>query len=447
MPNVAALHAPDPRHVGRYRLTGRITGLPAEGPVFLGAMANGTQVTVTLLDESWIKTGAARDRFTAEARAARRVPPFCAARILDSGVDEGRAYLVREYVPGPSLAELVAREGPRSEASLIALAIGMATGLAAIHQAGLVHGQFGPQHVVLGPGGPRVGGFGITPPYGTATPSADMLSWALTVWYAAAGRAPGTGPLTPGQLAILPDQLRALVTRCSAPDPAARPSALGVVAELAGFEDSSADLLAEGSRRAVSAAFRPPAEPPERRRTRPLRPSRAIWWAVGIAVCVVAIAIAVHVVQDQGTRPAASTGPASVTAPAHPGGAGAGSPVGSAGGTPSPAGDGLVPGALAGTWAGEARQQGDRFEVEVRLTKGAPTGSIDYSGGSFSCSGVLDVESATSVALTTHQQITVGKSTCANGTVTLAARSQGALTFRFIGAAGPAAAGTLARHG
>jgi hypothetical protein len=442
MPNVAALHATDPRHIGRYRLTGRIVGLPAEGPVFLGAMANGTQVTVTLLDQSWIETGAARDRFTAEARAARRVPPFCAARILDSGVNEGRAYLVREYVPGPSLAELISREGPRSGGSLIALATGMATGLAAIHQAGLVHGQFGPQHVVLGPGGPRVGGFGITPPYGAATPAADMLSWARTVWYAAAGRAPGPGPLTPADLAAWPDPLRSLVARCGAADPAARPSAQAVVAELAGLDDPGADLLAEGSRRAVSAAFRPPAELPEQRRTRRLSPSGAIWWAMGIAVCVVAIAIAVHVLQDQGTRPAAATGPASGGQPGHGGGPGAGA-------TPSaaPTSGGLVPGALAGTWLGHARQQGDRFEVSVQLTKGAPTGSIDYSGGSFSCSGVLDVEAATSGTLTTRQQITVGKGTCANGTVTLATASSGSLTFRFIGAAGPAAAGTLAKHG
>ena len=43
---------------------------------------------------------------------ARRVAPFCAARILDAGIERGDAYLVTEYVPGPTLTEAVAARGP-----------------------------------------------------------------------------------------------------------------------------------------------------------------------------------------------------------------------------------------------------------------------------------------------------------------------------------------------
>ena len=50
--------------------------------------------------------GAARDRFTAEARAARRVAPFCVARILDAGLEGSHAYLVTEFVAGPLLSSL-----------------------------------------------------------------------------------------------------------------------------------------------------------------------------------------------------------------------------------------------------------------------------------------------------------------------------------------------------
>ena len=39
MPQQAPLQPGDPRRVGRYRLAGRITGLPADGPVFLGGGA------------------------------------------------------------------------------------------------------------------------------------------------------------------------------------------------------------------------------------------------------------------------------------------------------------------------------------------------------------------------------------------------------------------------
>ena len=190
MPHVTPLHADDPRRVGRYRLTGRIAGMPADdpahlggapngfagmpadGPVYLGQSPEGGEVAVRLLEADWIGDGAERDRFAAEAKAACRVAPFCAAQFLGAGFDSGHAFLVSEYVAGPSLEEFVAEEGPWEGRDLLALAIGTATGLAAIHQAGLVHGDFGPEHVVLGPEGPRVVGFGITPPYGIATPAA-----------------------------------------------------------------------------------------------------------------------------------------------------------------------------------------------------------------------------------------------------------------------------------
>ena len=43
---------------------------------------------------------------------ARRVAPFCAARILDAGFDNGLPFLVSEFIEGPSLAETVTAEGP-----------------------------------------------------------------------------------------------------------------------------------------------------------------------------------------------------------------------------------------------------------------------------------------------------------------------------------------------
>ena len=55
-----------------------------------------------------------------------------------------------------------------------------------------MHGQFGPDMVVLGRDGPRVVHFSTTPPYGAATPAADILAWAQVVGFAAAGHRPAT---------------------------------------------------------------------------------------------------------------------------------------------------------------------------------------------------------------------------------------------------------------
>src|SRR5215831_2328903 len=232
MPNVMPLQADDPRRVGHYRLTGRLNSRPgADGStprVFMAKIVDDGEVIVTLLGGERVADAAARDRFTAEARVARRVAPFCTARILDAGIEAHDPYLVTEYIPGSTLVETVWREGPLTSPGLDAVAIGTATGLMAIHQTGLVHGSLGPDRVVLGPDGPCLTHFGITPPYGAATPAADLLAWANTVLFAALGRP----PVGPQDLAALPEDLREVVAACLAPDPAARPVARAVLTRL-----------------------------------------------------------------------------------------------------------------------------------------------------------------------------------------------------------------------
>jgi hypothetical protein len=248
MPHYTQLRADDPGRVGRYSVAGRIEGIPSDDPIYLGTGPDGTDVSISMLAGTWAQDAAARDRFAAEAAVAMRVPPFCAARLLDSGIDGDVAYLVSEYVPGRSLLEVVSTAGVLSGPDLEAVAIGMATGLAAVHQAGLVHGHFGPEYVILPADGPlRVVEFGITPPYGTATPAADMFDWAQTVIYAASGQPPAEVP----DLSMLPEPVRGAVGRCLYRDPLERPAARAVVLALLGDTIPSAGVLAEGSRRAA----------------------------------------------------------------------------------------------------------------------------------------------------------------------------------------------------
>jgi hypothetical protein len=247
MPHQSPLQPGDPRRVGRYRLAGRITGIPAEGPIYLGMGPDGSEVTISVLHSSWTKDAAARDRFAAEAAVAKRVPPFCAARVLDAGLDGDDAFLISEYVPGKSLIEVISTDGTLDGHELEAAAIGMATGLASVHLAGLVHGNFGPEYVIMTVAGPRVVEFGITPPYGAATPAADMAAWAQTVVFAASGKPPATI----GDLDVLPPHLRDVAIECLTASPAERPAARAAVIAMIGDRDPPAGVLAEGSRRAV----------------------------------------------------------------------------------------------------------------------------------------------------------------------------------------------------
>jgi eukaryotic-like serine/threonine-protein kinase len=69
-------------------------------------------------------------------------------------IDEGeRAYVVREWVDGEALRELVASEGPLDPARATAIAHSIADALAAVHATGMVHGNVHPGTVLIGDDG------------------------------------------------------------------------------------------------------------------------------------------------------------------------------------------------------------------------------------------------------------------------------------------------------
>jgi hypothetical protein len=429
MPNVTPLRPGDPRRVGRYRLTGRVDDLAGEDApqdVFLAQRVDGAPVLATFLGTARTDGAAARDRFVAEARAARNIPPFCVARILDAGVEGTRPYLITEYVPGPSLAEVVGAEGPLPGAVVRALAIGCATGIAAIHQAGLVHGQFGPDMVVLARDSLRVVHFSTTPPYGAATPAADILAWAHTVIFAATGK-----PLRGAAgLEALPPDLRQVVADCLSPDPVARPHARALLTELLSGADLSAGLLAEGARRGRAASRAPaPAPAPRGGQPPPRGRSRAVAWAAACAGCVLAIAAAVVFITGR-----------------HPG-AGTPAPVPDTGpGGPFATVALPIPQQVNGTWTGTIHQTNPSISVAVRLSlpAGSKHGTLSYP--QLGCTGRLRLTSATPALLTFRLTITSGRNNCVGGVVRLALHSGGRMTFTFLRHGGRNPAGPLVRR-
>ncbi|MEW1842231.1 protein kinase [Nonomuraea angiospora] len=292
MPPITELRAGDPSGLGGYEIRGRL-GEGVQGVVYLGADEQGRQAAVKWLRPELAGDEAAAERFAREVAAARRVAPFCTAKVLDSGVHEGRPYIVSEYVDGPALERAVREEGPRTGPALHRLAIGTATALAAIHQAGIVHRDFNPGNVLLGSEGPRVIGFGIaraldvtsgdtTVPVGDsaflapeqllgdpAGPAADLFAWACTIVFAASGAGPfaaGNLPATVQRvlnaepdLGRLTGTLRDLVAACLSKDPGRRPTAEQVIHRLLEHPTSNPDALHQ-----AAAAFgaTPPASGP-----------------------------------------------------------------------------------------------------------------------------------------------------------------------------------------
>ncbi|HEY7485341.1 MAG TPA: serine/threonine-protein kinase [Streptosporangiaceae bacterium] len=270
-----ALRPGDPKRLGSYELLGRL-GDGGQGIVFLGRAVDGTpdgtRVAIKLLHRELTDDETARVRFLREIEFAKQVASFCTAQIIDADIEGERPYLVSEYVPGPSVLQLVQTDGPISGGALDRLAIGTATALVAIHQAGVIHRDFKPANVLIGPGGPRVIDFGIARVFDGAntmtsrvigTPAfmspeqmrgrefgkeADIFCWAATIVYAATGRPPFGNDSIPAviqralheapDLGGIAEPLRGLVVDCLAKDPADRPDARQLLMRLLGQEDA-----------------------------------------------------------------------------------------------------------------------------------------------------------------------------------------------------------------
>src|SRR5215218_9286217 len=102
------------------------------------------------------------ERFRREARSAARLSHPNIVAVFDSGTDAGLHYLVMEYVPGQSLAELLARQGRLTPRQAAELGVEVCAALAAAHAQGLVHRDVKPANVLVGDDGRvKVTDFGI----------------------------------------------------------------------------------------------------------------------------------------------------------------------------------------------------------------------------------------------------------------------------------------------
>lgn len=101
-------------------------------------------------------------RFNAEARAAAHLSHPNVVSVFDQGSDEGRPYIVMEYVEGFTLRQLITREAPMDPQRAISLIEPVTAALAAAHAAGLIHRDIKPENVLISDRGQvKVADFGL----------------------------------------------------------------------------------------------------------------------------------------------------------------------------------------------------------------------------------------------------------------------------------------------
>ena len=144
--------APDLRagdEFGGYRVEA-LLGEGGMGQVYRArSLADGTVVALKVMKRSLMGTDDHDRRFLREVRAAREIVHRHLVEVLDAGAVEGRRYLVMSYVPGRSLADRIDQGGALPVDDVLQIVAQVASGLDALHAAGLVHRDVKSSNILL----------------------------------------------------------------------------------------------------------------------------------------------------------------------------------------------------------------------------------------------------------------------------------------------------------
>jgi beta-lactam-binding protein with PASTA domain/serine/threonine protein kinase len=252
---------------GRYQITSRL----ARGGMATVYLATDIRLTRTVAVKV-MHIGLGDDaefarKFDREARSAARLSHPNVVSVFDQGHDDGRPYIVMEYVEGRTLRDILNHEAPLPPEQALEIIEPVIAALAAAHEAGLVHRDVKPENVLINDRGQvKVVDFGLAkavsaqtstatqglligtvsylPPElvlsGKAGPRSDVYSAGVLLFEMLTGRKPHVGD-TPIQVAYahvhndvpppsqfrtaghIPPYLDALVAGATARNPDARP--------------------------------------------------------------------------------------------------------------------------------------------------------------------------------------------------------------------------------
>jgi serine/threonine-protein kinase len=119
-------------------------------------------VAIKVLHEQFTRDEEYVERFRREARSVAQLSHPNIVTVIDRGEEDGRQYIVFEYVEGENLKQVIERSGPLPVRDALLLALQMARALGFAHDRGLIHRDVKPQNVLMNEDGQaKMTDFGI----------------------------------------------------------------------------------------------------------------------------------------------------------------------------------------------------------------------------------------------------------------------------------------------
>src|SRR3954454_6866763 len=136
---------------GRYRVRERI-GSGGMADVYCADDAQlGREVAIKILHRRFSRDREFVERFRREASAAAGLQHPNVVGVFDRGEYDGTYYIAMEYLPGRTLKEIIRAEAPLDQQRAIALTIQVLQAAGFAHRRGVIHRDFKPHNVIVGP--------------------------------------------------------------------------------------------------------------------------------------------------------------------------------------------------------------------------------------------------------------------------------------------------------